>query len=228
MTLKIIGAGLGRTGTMSMKLALEQLGFGPCYHMTELLGDMQRLPAWLRVADGEPDWDAIFAGFAATVDFPACSHWRELAAHYPDAKVLLTVRDPDSWFDSVNQTIFSAPMRARVIGSPLEKLFDHSVWHEFGDRIEDRDFMTAAFQRHVADVERAIPAERLLVYEIGQGWGPLCAFLGVPVPDEPFPHTNSRDEMLQMIAELENLPPGEWQPGDVGRRIRDRLSEPGG
>lgn len=228
MALNVIGAGLGRTGTMSMKLALEQLELGPCFHMTELLADVERrLPHWLAVAEQRPDWDAVFAGFGATVDYPACSHWRELAAHYPEAKVLLTVRDPEAWFESVNETIFSRPMRARVLGTPLEKIFDHSVWHEFGERIEDRAFMTAAFERHVAEVERSIPKERLLVYEVGEGWAPLCEFLGVAVPDTPFPHANTREEMRAMIAELEAAAEDGSSVDAMGRQALDHLSGAG-
>ncbi len=228
MALRIIGAGFGRTGTMSLKLALERLGFGPCFHMTELLGDPCRVPEWLRAARGDPDWEAVFEGFAATVDYPACSYWRQLAEHYPDARVLLTVRDPEAWFESVQATIFSGPMRERVVGTPLEKLFDTAVWHEFGDRIDDRDFMTAAFERHVAEVERAVPEERLLVYEVGAGWLPLCEFLGVAVPEEPFPHANSREEMQRMMAELDGLTGRAPSLDEIGRWIGERLSKPSG
>ncbi len=108
---------------MSMKLALEQLGVGRCYHMAELIADLSRLPLWLRAADGAADWEAVFEGFTATVDYPGCTYWRELAAFYPDAKVLLTVRDPDDWFDSTQATIFSAPMRARIAASPMQGFF---------------------------------------------------------------------------------------------------------
>ena len=183
-----------------MKLALEELGFGPCYHMAELIGDLSRLSLWENAAEGVCEWDGIFAGFPATVDYPACTYWRELTAFYPDAKVLLTVRDADEWFESTQATIFSAPMRARITGSPLQPFFDKAVWRDFGERIEDRDFMTDVFRRHREEAEQAIPPERLLVYEVGDGWEPLCEFLDVPVPSSPFPHANSRAEMQQMMA----------------------------
>src|SRR6478735_8486303 len=105
MALKVIGAGLGRTGTLSLKLALEHIGFGPCYHMSEMFGAMRRaMPLWLAAGHGRADWDAIFEGYRATTDYPGCTYWRELVAAYPEARVILTTRDPDGWFDSVSAT----------------------------------------------------------------------------------------------------------------------------
>lgn len=222
MALRIIGAGLGRTGTMSMKLALEQLGAGRCYHMAELIADFSRLPLWLRAADGAADWEAVFDGFAATVDYPGCTYWRELAAFYPDAKVLLTVRDPNDWFDSTQATIFSPPMRARMAGSPLEGFFEKAVLRDFGNRIDDRAFMTAAFERHNAAVRSSVPAQRLLVYEVGEGWPRLCEFLGVAVPDTPFPRVNSREEMQRMMAGA-GPSPGGATIEEMGAMARGRL-----
>ena len=222
MALRIIGAGLGRTGTMSMKLALEQLGLGRCYHMAELIADLSRLPQWLRAADGAPDWEAVFAGFTASVDYPGCTYWRELAAFYPDAKVLLTVRDADDWFDSTQATIFSPPMRARIAGSPMDAFFQKAVFCDFGDRIDDRAFMTEAFERHNAAVRNSVPPERLLVYEVGEGWPRLCEFLGVPVPGAPFPRLNSREEMRRMMAGAGALP-GAATVEEMGAMARRRL-----
>jgi hypothetical protein len=223
MALRIIGAGLGRTGTMSMKLALEQLGLGRCYHMAELIADLSRLPLWLRAADGAADWGGVFAGFTATVDYPGCTYWRELAAFYPDAKVLLTVRDPDDWFDSTQATIFSAPMRARIAASPMQGFFQKSVLRDFGNRLDDRKFMTDAFERHNAAVRSAVPPERLLVYEVGEGWPRLCQFLGVPVPAAPFPRVNSREEMQQMLAAAAS--PGASTVEELGAMARRRLED---
>ncbi len=227
MALRIIGAGLGRTGTMSMKLALEQLGVGRCYHMAELIADLSRLPVWLRAADGAPDWEAVFAGFTATVDYPGCTYWRELAELYPSAKVLLTVRDPDDWFDSTQATIFSPPMRARMAASPMEGFFQKAVLRDFENRLDDRAFMTAAFERHNAAVRSAVPAERLLVYEVGEGWPRLCEFLGVPVPAAPFPRVNSREEMQQMMGAAAISPSGPTVEamGDMARRRLERYSK---
>ena len=222
MALRIIGAGLGRTGTMSMKLALEQLGVGRCYHMAELIADFSRLPLWLGAADGAPDWEAVFAGFTATVDYPGCTYWRELAVFYPDAKVLLTVRDPDEWFDSTQATIFSPPMRARIAASPMEGFFQKAVLRDFADRIDDRAFMTDAFERHNAAVRSAVSPERLLVHEVGEGWPRLCEFLGVPVPAAPFPRVNSREEMQRMLAAAA-ASPGTPAVQDMSAMARRRL-----
>ena len=222
MPLRIIGAGLGRTGTMSMKLALEQIGLGRCYHMAELIADLSRLPQWMRAADGAPDWEAVFAGFTASVDYPGCTYWHELAAFYADAKVLLTVRDPNDWFDSTQATIFSPPMRARIAGSPMDAFFQKAVLRDFGSGIDDRKFMTEAFERHNATVRSSVSPERLLVYEVGEGWPRLCEFLGVPVPSTPFPRVNSREEMQRMMAGAGG-PPGAATVEDMGAMARRRL-----
>jgi hypothetical protein len=225
MPLKIIGAGLGRTGTMSLKLALEKLGLGPCFHMAELFADPSRVPGWLAAADGHPDWEAVFNGFPATTDYPACSFWRELAAACPQAKVILTVRDPDKWFESTQETIFSEPMSERIRNSPMKSFFEKTVWKAFGDKIHDRAFMTAEFKRHNAEVQNALPKQRVLVYEVKQGWEPLCKFLGVPVPSTPFPHVNSREEMKAMMAATQTHGDGPADPSQMSENIKRRLAE---
>ena len=208
MALQVIGAGLGRTATFSMKFALEHVGLGPCYHMSEVFAGARRnIPLWVDVVNGRPDWDTIFDGFQSTTDYPACTFWRELADYYPNAKVVLTVRDPDSWFDSVSQTIFSEQMRGSLAGSPAEAMMRGAVLDAFGDRLNDRAFMTDWFERRNQTVIDALPPERLLVYSPREGWEPLCSFLGVPVPDGPFPRVNSRDELEQVSNEQGGLPP---------------------
>lgn len=207
MPLQVIGAGLGRTATFSMKFALEHLGLGPCYHMSEVFaGARTNIPLWLDVVNGQPDWEAIFDGYVSTTDYPACTYWRELAEYYPDAKIVLTVRDPDSWFDSVSQTIFSEQMQGSLAGSPAEAMMQGVVFDAFGDRLKDRNFMTDWFESRNQSVIDALPPERLLVYSPKEGWGPLCSFLGVPEPDEPFPRVNSRDELNQASNEEGGLP----------------------
>jgi hypothetical protein len=200
MSLEVIGAGYGRTGTMSLKLALEQLGFGPCFHMSEAIAQQACIPGWLEACRGRANWGKTLAGYRATVDHPGCAFYRELAAAYPEAKVVLTVRNPNDWFDSTQATVFSPLMRERVPESPLKELLTKTVWGLFGDGIDDRDFMIAAFERHVAEVRNVIPNDRLLVFEVAEGWGPLCDFLGVAVPATPFPRVNSRAEMAAMLA----------------------------
>ena len=208
MPLKVIGAGLGRTGTFSLKFALEHLGFGPCYHMAEVFAGVRRnVPLWLDVVRGEPDWDAVFAGFESTTDYPACTYWRELAAFYPDAKVILSVRDADSWFDSVSETIFSPSMQGSLAGSPIEAMMKGVIFDAFGDRVNDRAFMADWFTRRNQAVIDVLPPERLLVFSPKHGWEPLCEFLGVPVPDAPFPRVNSRDDFARAFEERGGAPP---------------------
>lgn len=194
MSLSIIGAGLGRTGTMSLKAALEHLGFGPCYHMAELFLHLEHVPLWIRAAEAEDVWDQIFDSYVATVDYPGCSFWRELVAKYPSAKVILSVRDANKWFDSTQETIFSARMQGMLQASPLSEFFQKTAWRDFGGDMHDRAAMVAMFEAHNAEVIRSVPKDRLLVFEAKEGWGPLCDFLGVPVPDAPYPRANSREE----------------------------------
>jgi hypothetical protein len=217
MALQVIGAGWGRTGTMSLKKALEALGFGPCHHMMEVIANQASLPLWIAAGEGRADWDAMFSGYASMVDFPGCTYWRELADYYPDAKVLLSVRDPEEWFESTQATIFS-PAAVKLMGnSPLEPFIRTNVWRHFGDRIHDREFMIDAFTRHVADVQRSVAPERLLTYSVSEGWEPLCAFLGVPVPATPFPRSNSREEMQAMLADHGMNEPGGAMDMDKAR-----------
>lgn len=199
MALKVIGAGLGRTGTMSLKVALTQLGLGPCYHMIDVWAQMpESLALWEAAARGEPDWQAIFAGYAATVDYPGCTYWRELMAKYPDAKVVLSTRNPDSWFDSVSTTIFGPFSRRTVAEVGAQTFFEASVLAKIDQqRMNDRAYMTGFFERWNAAVIEEVPSDRLLVFEAKQGWEPLCRFLNVPVPDSPYPRVNSREEMQQ-------------------------------
>jgi hypothetical protein len=190
-----------------MKFALERLGLGPCYHMSEVLaGARKNIPLWLDVIAGKPDWDAIFDGFQSTTDYPACSYWRELADYYPDARVILTTRDAERWFDSVSATIFSGRMQDSLAGSPAAAMMQGAVFDAFGDKMNDRAFMTDWFERRNQEVIDTLPPERLLVYSPREGWEPLCMFLGVPVPDLAFPRVNSRDELGEASDEHGGLP----------------------
>lgn len=198
MALSVIGAGFGRTGTESMKLALEMLGLGPCHHMKEVLVEPDRVALWRSIAQGAvPDWDSVFADFNSTVDWPAAYYWRELARHYPDAKILLTVRSAESWFVSMENTILKTLRASTDAASIGIKLIGERV---FGGRLDDRSHIIAAYQRNTAAVQAAFPPERLLTYAIGDGWAPLCRFLDKPVPATPFPHSNSTAELTAMIA----------------------------
>jgi hypothetical protein len=212
MALKVIGAGLGRTGTFTLKTALEMLGFGPCHHMVEVFANPAQVPFWNRAADGEAvEWDEVFAGYNASVDWPGCHFYAELADRYPDAKIVLSKRDPERWYESMSETILKS-MSLMGFGAAQEMPADHPM--RFGGVIIaektfgydfSREGVIAAFERHVAAVRETIPADRLLEFEAVQGWEPLCAFLGVPVPDVPFPRTNSREEFWQHVEKAKEV-----------------------
>lgn len=214
MALELIGAGMGRTGTLSLQAALERIGCGPCYHMMEVLVAPERVRHWLeQTRNGSHDWDAIFHGYRATVDWPAAAFWRELVERYPDAKVLLSLRDADRWYDSVMNTIYHTitqgpPERAPETLHDFHEMVRALVFERtFGGRLEDRAHAKRVFEEHNQAVIDAIPAARLLVYRPGDGWEPLCRFLGAPVPDEDFPHLNDTAEFRARTR----LPPIESQ-----------------
>ncbi len=206
MALSVIGAGFSRTGTFSLKLALERLGFGPCCHMSEVFSRPDLWPLWEAAYAGAPDWDALFEGFASTVDVPSNQFYAELAARYPDAKVILTVRDPQSWWRSMRATLLSDPVRRHVGDSPVATLIRRMGLHGSDPRAQDPDHMLAWYDRHNASVIATIPAERLLVYRIEEGWEPLCRFLGVPTPDAGFPHVNSTEAFQKEFLEDFSVP----------------------
>ncbi|HEV2365088.1 MAG TPA: sulfotransferase [Caulobacteraceae bacterium] len=204
MTLEIVGAGLGRTGTMSLKLALEQLGFGPCYHMIEVFQHAQTaIPLWEEVGDGKPpQWDKIFEGYRATVDWPSATYYKELAAHYPKAKVILSKRDPEAWWRSTQATIFNP---ARVMSAQMTdftRMVQKTVGVMFDGQMNDHDRLISVYNRHNAEVVRVIAPGRLLVWEPGEGWPPLCRFLGVAVPEGPMPHANSTQEFQGRLCQM--------------------------
>jgi hypothetical protein len=205
MTIKVIGAGFGRTGTMSLKHALQRFGLGRCYHMEEVIMGPGRFEKWEQAAQAaEPDWPGIFEGYGATVDWPAATFWRQLADYYPAAKVILSVRDsPDAWFESTQKTIFS-PQLTAMLPPPMKGMLWHTIWRLFDGEINDRDRCVEVYERHNAAVIAGIPTDRLLVYKPGDGWEPLCAFLGCPVPDEPYPRLN---DSAQFLANLESMDP---------------------
>ena len=219
--LKIIGAGFGRTGTESLKAALEALGFGPCYHMSEVLHNMETmLPLWEAALDGTlADWGSIFAHYQATVDWPACNYYEQLMAAYPDAKVLLSVRDPDSWYESAFSTLYQAirmpPDEAQGTGdisamdaqmaaqmARFGKMVTMIWQNTFDGRFEEREYALSVFTQHIEAVKRNVPAEKLLVFNVKEGWEPLCAFLGVTVPDTSFPRLNERAAFMEHRHDL--------------------------
>jgi hypothetical protein len=218
--MKIIGAGFGRTGTTSLKAALEALGFGPSYRLDEVFKHPEQVAFWEAARRGERvDWEGFFAGYGLAVDWPAFSFYGELMEAFPEAPVILTVRDPGRWYESVRSTIYGihklsagpAPVRLAfalaglfapaVTGIP--RLADAILWDGlFDGRFEDRSYAIEMFHRHNEEVRRRVPPERLLVYDVKEGWAPLCDFLGVEVPDEPFPHLNHTREMRRRLLRL--------------------------
>jgi hypothetical protein len=190
VTLRVVGPGLGRTGTYSLKLALERLLGGRCHHMAEVLADPQRhLALWGPVLRGEEaDWNEVFAGYVAQVDFPGAAFWREICGAFPEALVVFSTRPAEAWYRSAAATIFQ-------LGEGHGSSPFRDVWRErFGDRFDDPDAMIAAYERHNAAVRSFVPANRLVEWTVGDGWEPLCDRLGLPVPDEPFPWTNTTEE----------------------------------
>lgn len=217
MTLKVIGAGLGRTGTHSTQLALNQLGF-PCYHMVEVIRNKDNkthLDFWRKVANSPPglkqDWNQVFAKYTATVDFPGCSVWRELMAAYSNAKVLLTLhpKGPDAWFESVIRTIYftESMWQFKVLefltpfGRKFADMIDKLAWERtLRGTMPDKAKAIGGYDAWAEEVRAAVPPDRLLVFKVSEGWGPLCAFLGVDMPDTKFPNVNDQAEFKANIA----------------------------
>lgn len=209
MTLSVISAGFGRTGTLSLKLALEELGFGPCYHMKEVLenGDSQ-IPLWNAATDGKADFSAIYKGYRSAVDWPTAAFWRELAAAYPEAKIILSTRSAESWYSSFSETILATllakdnwpPPAVPWLTMVTKVVVDRSLGGQTG-----KEGVIAAFNEQEAAVKAEIPASRLLVHQAKDGWEPLCSFLGVPAPAAPYPRTNSKEEFFALMKGADDL-----------------------
>jgi hypothetical protein len=206
----VIGAAPGRSGTLSTKLALEMLGYAPCHHMSEVFGNAELAGKWADILAGGPaDWDSVFEGYQATVDWPSTTYWRQLADYYPDAKVIFSTRDPESWFASMQQTFLTRGATDNVAErqGPLTASPEHRRLAEQLPGMRDRFFGVdgtptveegvAAYQRHLEDVRRTIDPDRLLIFDLGSGWGPLCEFLEVGVPEAEFPWANKAADFLQ-------------------------------
>jgi hypothetical protein len=210
MALKIVGAGFGRTGTLSLKSALETLGFGPCYHMFEVVERPDHIAAWHRLAFGGPmDWDLLFKDFQSTVDWPTARYWGELAEYYPRAKVLLSVRDPEAWYKSVTDTIYRGLKMQITDNLPEPRRQQMAMARKivledtFDNRFEDKAYAIEVFNRYNQTVRETIDPARLLVFDVKEGWEPLCRFLGVPQPDEPFPRLNDTATIQAMMKQMQ-------------------------
>lgn len=201
MTLEIIGSGFGRTGTRSLKDALEILGFGPCHHMDEVLDNPDQVPKWqAHVAGSVTDVADLFTGYRAQVDWPGAHVWRQSAARFPQAKVLHSVRPEEKWWASYSRTIGKLMTIYRDLPVPphvhdMMAAADQMIVQDtLGGKALDREACLAAYRARQAEVVATIAPERLLIFDVAQGWEPLCAFLGVPVPDQPFPRRNDSVE----------------------------------
>jgi len=220
MSIKIIGAGLPRTGTNTLKESLEMLGYNKTYHMKELLVHPENLHHWVTLKEtGMTKWEELYDGFEATVDFPGYPWYKEHMKHYPDAKVILTVRPFEKWYTSVYSTIWQAgpqtvsqkiAMMSKLLFNPrlrsVIKCVKFAKGTIFGVHLQgqftDKVFAEKIFDKHNADVKAYVPADKLLVYDVSEGWAPLCKFLGVPEPNEPFPHLNKKENFKAMLGEL--------------------------
>lgn len=199
MVLQVIGTGFGRTGTDSMRAALNMLGFGPTHHMFEVIENPRQKELWRALAQGAPpDWEALFEGYNACIDWPSAFYWRELIEVYPDARVILTWRTPDSWWTSFEKTIVEAVKSSEDPESLGRALIEAQV---FGGRMDDRRHAIRVYESNIAAVLDTVPADRLLVHKLGDGWGPLCAHLGVPVPDADYPNRNSQRDFSDNVRQ---------------------------
>ena len=201
MALQIVGAGVGRTGTHSLKIALEQLLGGTCHHMIEIFERPDQVEGFTRAIDGEPvDWSALLADFTAMVDFPGSLFWREIAAANPDAPILLSSRPSEDWYRSASNTIFLAFDKVPPELAPWMQAVRRGLHDRFSDDFENKDAMLAAYEKHNAEVRAEVPDDRLIDWTPSDGWGPICAALDLPVPAEPFPVTNTTSEFRVMMG----------------------------
>lgn len=240
VTLQVIGAGFGRTGTSTLKWALEKLLGGPCHHMREVLAHPDQVHGWAAKARGEAvDLAALLEGYVASCDWPSAAYYAELAARFPAAKVVLTTREFERWYESARETIYSMSLTAArppaswmMQSHPRMRVFpgmiEDTIWGErgcFGGRFEDREHARTVYEQHIEEVRRTIPAERLLEWAPSEGWEPLCRFLQVPVPEEPMARMNDREEMLSARRKMTAIA---WAmtpitaPLAMGRRLLGR------
>ncbi len=204
MTVQVIGCGVGRTGTFSLKLALNQLGVGPCHHMEAVVKNKsEQVPLWSEALKGNADWPAIYDGFSSAVDWPTAAFFRELSAAYPSAKFVLTVRSPESWVESFSATIYQLISKREKAPDDMQAWMDMCIGVIGKSGIPlglEKAGLREAFIAHNEAVQAAIPQDRLLTFQVKEGWQPLCDFLGVPAPSDPFPRTNDREEFWDLVA----------------------------
>ena len=214
MPLDIIGVGYGRTGTLSLKQALEILGYSDCYHMSEVVAHPEHSALWINAWKGDDSWEAIFDGYRATVDWPAVAFWPRLMNYYPKAKLILTTRDVESWYRSASNTIFKAMKEGMLSDEParrerIEMAKDIIVDGTFGGDLDDKATVLAAYQQNIDRIYNEVPKERLIIFDSAEGWDPLCEALGTPIPKVPYPRINTTEEFEQR-----------WRGGDPRRGLR--------
>lgn len=210
--MKLINAGLGRTGTTSLKAALDHLGFGPGYHMFDVVSSEERLGHWEGiVCEGqEPDWAAVFDGYTSAVDGPCAIYYQQIMTAFPEAKIILTVRDAERWYRSTYDTLYQfavngarMPAGGDSMQARLYRMVSTMIWNGlFDGRFEDQAHAIEVFHRHNQEVVDHVEEARLLVYDVRQGWEPLCAFLGVNVPEQNFPHLNDSASMRERLMQM--------------------------
>jgi hypothetical protein len=224
-----------RTGTLTQKMALEMLGLGPTYHMVDMLSDLEQAPLWERALRGENVWSEIFGGFQSTVDWPGGYFYKELIENYPNAKVLLSVREPEAWERSMRETVWAVrngESLIRLLSSAqghvnpqwagFLKTIDGLLWQgkgTFAAGHAESGQLIERMQRHNEEVKVNVPSDRLLVWSVKEGWGPLCEFLELPIPTGEFPHINDRTEFLNRIIDGSLASLNEW-------RAREATVEP--
>ncbi len=216
MSLKVIGTGLGRTGTYSLKLALEILGYGKCYHMIELYQNPEGVIYFNDAEKGKAvNWNELFDGYNSAVDYPVARYYKQITKFYPEAKVIHTLRDPDSWFESAAATIFRAsnPFSLKILKLAVHLPFSSNARKripvllynkklaklEFGNNLKNKEKVLKRYNDHYKEVLRVVPKDKLLLFEASSGWDPLCRFLNVPVPEVPYPRSNSREEFYKRV-----------------------------
>jgi hypothetical protein len=198
--LQVIGAGFGRTGTHSLGIALKMLGFGPTYNILEVSKNVAHMQMWQDALDDKPvDWHTLFANYRSAVEWPTITFLPQIVSHFSQAKIILTTRDPDSWFESANTTIFEGlelsaqnpdPNKRQQSAMKRRLILEHT----FANRYREKAYAQDVMRQHNEQVMALVPPKRLLVYKVTEGWEPLCDFLGKPIPTEPFPYTNKRAE----------------------------------
>jgi hypothetical protein len=232
--MKLIGASLPRTGSLTQKVALEMLGAGPCYHMVNVLADLDLAPLWRAAYEGNADWDRIFDGFESTVDWPGGYFYRELMEKYANAKVLLSVRDPEKWERSMRDTVWGI-VNGDVMIAHLSRAVEdiNPKWHTYIELVKrllwiergtfadldhaSRDGLIQGFNRYIETVKSDVPSDKLLVWQPSDGWEPLCEFLEADVPDVPVPHLNDSREFVQRIVEMTMLNLQAWKAQEAGQ-----------